>query len=341
MEPDLAESEQGSHTRVRAFRADGTRVRAIPVAEAGERIRAMLGAPLAAPDGPPIWLDIVAPAESEGEFLRGLGIHQLAVEDCLRGRQRPKIDRFGSHLFIVSYAAHINPERNRVAFTELHLIIGAGFLITVRDHGIPELRAVLARWRAAPTLFREVGHLAHALIDAVVDDYFPIMEHFAERVAELETEIFDDAAPAAMQDILGLRRELVLFRRVVGPERDMLGDVVRRDLPFINAELIPYFMDIRDHAMRIAEELDVLRDLLAATLEGQLSISSNQLNATVRMMTAWSIILMSMAVVSGVYGMNFRHMPELSWRYGYFVAVAIMLAVAGSLFTFFRRRDWI
>jgi magnesium transporter len=341
MEPELLEPESPNHTRVRAFQSDGTRVTAVPVDEAGERIRSALHAPLAAPDGPVLWLDMRAPTDAEGEFLLGLGIHQLAVEDCLRGRQRPKIDRFGSHMLLVSYAAHINPERNRVAFTELHLLIGSNFLITVRDHGIPELREVLARWRTAPTLFREVGHLAHALIDGVVDNYFPIMEHFAERVAELEHEIFDNSSHAAMQDILGLRRELVLFRRVVGPERDMLGDVVRRELPFFNPELIPYFMDIRDHAMRIAEELDVQRDLLAATLEGQMSIASNQLNATVRMMTAWSIILMSMAVVTGIYGMNFRHMPELGWRYGYLVAVAIMLAVAGALFAFFRRRDWI
>jgi magnesium transporter len=162
-------------------------------------------------------------------------------------------------------------------------------------------------------------------------------------VAALESEIFEDDSgqTATMQDILALRRELVLFRRVVGPERDMLGDVLRRDLPFINPELIPYFIDVRDHAMRIAEELDVLRDLLAASLEGQLSLASNQLNTTVRMMTAWSIILMSMTVVAGVYGMNFNHMPELAWRYGYLFAVTLMLGIGGLLFTFFKRKDWL
>lgn len=144
-----------------------------------------------------------------------------------------------------------------------------------------------------------------------------------------------------MQDILGLRRELVLFRRVVGPERDMLGDVLRRDLPIISPELIPYFMDVRDHAMRIAEELDVLRELLAASLEGHLSISSNQLNITVRMMTAWSIILMSLAVVAGIYGMNFRHMPELLWRYGYFFVLGFMATLGLSLFWIFKRKDWL
>jgi magnesium transporter len=341
MHPDLQEPEHNGHTRMRAFHAEGGRVTPLPVEEAGERIRSLIQAPVGSLDTPLLWLDILSPTEVEGEFLRSIGIHQLAVEDCLRGRQRPKVDRFGTHLLMVCYAAHINPERKRVAFTELHLLAGAHFLITVRDHGIPEVREVLARWRAAPALLPDVGNLAHALLDEVVDKYFPILEHFVERVAELEQEIFDDSTPAAMQDILGLRRELVLFRRVVGPERDMLGDVVRRDLPVFSPELVPYFMDIRDHAMRVAEELDVLRDLLAATLEGQLSIASNQLNVTVRMMTAWSIILMSMAVVTGVYGMNFRYMPELGWRYGYLVALAIMMVVAGSLFTFFRRRDWI
>jgi magnesium transporter len=270
-----------------------------------------------------------------------MGIHQLAVEDCLRGRQRPKVDRFGSHLLLVCYAAHINQEKNRVAFTELHLLIGAGFLITVRDHGIQEIRAVLARWRGAGHPFGESAQLAHAVIDEVVDNYFPILEHFSVRVAELESAIFEEDKQAAMQDILQLRRELVLFRRVLGPERDMLGDVLRHDLPFFNPELVPFFMDVRDHVMRIAEELDVMRDLLAASLEGHLAISSNQLNVTVRMMTAWSIILMTMAVIAGIYGMNFRFMPELGWRFGYPFVITLMFGIGGSLFFFFRRRDWI
>jgi magnesium transporter len=315
----------------------------MPLEAAAEQIRQQIASPSLSYRGPLIWLDLVGPGEQEGEFLRGLGIHQLAVEDCLRGRQRPKVDRFGSHLLMVCYAAHINLERNRVAFTELHLLVGTGFLITVRDHSIPEIRGVLARWRAAPDRFSEVGQLAHAVVDAVVDNYFPILEHFSVRVAELETEIFEEdrGQAAAMQDILGLRRELVLFRRVVGPERDMLGDVVRRDLPFFNPELIPYFMDVRDHTMRIAEELDVMRDLLAASLEGQLAISSNQLNATVRMMTAWSIILMTMTVIAGIYGMNFDFMPELGWRLGYPFALGLMLTIGGLLILFFRRRGWI
>ena len=330
---------------MRAYSVVAGRVASISIDEAGARIRKCLESPTLPVTGaeePPVWLDIVGPDAEEGEFLRGLGIHHLAVEDCLRGRQRPKVDRFGSHLLLVTYAAHINPDRNRVAFTELHMVLGSGFVITVRDHSIPEIRTVLARWRASPDYFREVGHLTHALVDNVVDHYFPILEHFAERVAQLETTIFEgEHSQEAMQSILALRRELVLFRRVVGPERDMLGDVLRRDLPFLHPDLIPYFMDVRDHAMRIAEELDVLRELLAATFEGQLSLASNQLNVTVRMMTAWSIILMTMAVVAGVYGMNFSHMPELTWRYGYVFALAIMLGAGGALFTFFRRRDWI
>jgi magnesium transporter len=343
MEPELneLETQRAAHRRIRAYRVHGSLVHSITQGEAAEHIRARLADAAGGGDGTLVWLDILAPGEEEGEFLRGMGIHQLAVEDCLRGRQRPKVDRFGSHLLLVCYAAHINLERNRVAFTELHLLVGAGFLITVHDHSIPELRSVLARWRTTPTRYAEVGQLAHAVVDNVVDNYFPILEHFSGRVAELETEIFEADRQGAMQDILGLRRELVLFRRVVGPERDMIGDVLRRDLPFFNPELVPYFMDVRDHIMRIAEELDVLRDLLAASLEGHLAISSNQLNMTVRMMTAWSIILMTMAVVAGVYGMNFRFMPELDWRFGYPLALLIMLGAGGAIWTFFKRRGWI
>ena len=144
-----------------------------------------------------------------------------------------------------------------------------------------------------------------------------------------------------MQQILVTRHELVLFRKVVAPLRDVLSTLLRRDLPFLLPELVPYFLDVHDHTIRVTEEIDSLRELLSALLDAQISLSANQLNHTVRTMTAWSVMLMSVAVIAGVYGMNFDYMPELDWRYGYVFALALMAAVGFTLAYFFKRRGWL
>lgn len=287
------------------------------------------------------WLDIVAPAEEDAKFLREtLGFHPLPVEDALFGKQFPKIERYPGYLFMVLYAARINPERNRPAFYELHCFVGRQYLVTVRQESMREVRHVMARWRGAAEHFPSVGHLTHALADALVDSYFPMVDHFSARVAATESEVYEKPQEA-MQNIMSLRRELLRFRGLMGPTRDVLTSMLRRDLPFLNPDLLPYFMEVRDHAVRVSEEIDMLRDLLSTAVEAQFTVTSNQLNQTMRMLTAWSIILMSSTLVAGIYGMNFVLMPELEWRHGYPMALGLMLAIAGLLLLFFKRRRWI
>ncbi len=331
------ESQGTPEPRIRAFAAGPSGVHALDVRAAAERVAAARRGERA--EGL-VWIDLIRPNEDDGAFMRDqLGLHQLAVEDCLRGRQRPKIDRYTNYLFVVCYSAHLNPVRRRVAFNELHIFAGDGFLVTVRFRKSDEIRETLARWRARPDSMPSSGALAHALLDAVVDGYFPILDHLSERVEALDTSGIEGRA--TMEQILELRRELVVFRRVVAPERDLLGTLLRRELAVIEPEVIPYFQDVRDHAMRITEEIDMLRDLLAATTEGQMTASSNQLNVIVRMLTSWSIILMTMTLIAGIYGMNFVFMPELDWRFGYAFALVLMLGIGAALFAFFRRRHWI
>jgi magnesium transporter len=289
-----------------------------------------------------VWVDVVNPGEPEGAYLReSLGFHPLAVEDCMRGRQRPKLERFPGYFFLVLYAAKINPDRSRVAFNELHIFIGRNFVVTVRDQSMREVRETIARWRAAPASLQSSGALAHSLIDLIVDDYFPIVDHFGDRVGRIEEELTGEDQRGLMTETLALRRELLLFRKVVAPERDIIGSLLRRDLPGLSPELLPYFQDVRDHILRVTEEIDTLRDLLSTTVDAQMSIVSNQLNKVLRVMTAWSIILMTMTLIAGIYGMNFIHMPELGWQYGYVGALIVMLAIGASLFRFFQRRNGI
>jgi magnesium transporter len=291
---------------------------------------------------PMLWIDVLNPGDEEASFLRDqLKLHPLAVEDCMRGRQRPKLERYSGYFFLVAYAARVNPDRNRVAFNELHAFFGTHFIVTVHDQKINELKETLVRWRTSHSHFQDVAAIAHALLDSIVDSYFEIIDHFADHVSRAEGEMLDSPENASPENVLVIRRELIIFRRVVGPIRDVIGRLVRRELPFVSPALVPYFQDVRDHAIRITEEIDTLRDLIASILESQTSASSHQLNQTMRVMAAWSIILMSITVVAGIYGMNFHFMPELGWRYGYPGALGVMLLVGSGLFYLFRRRHWV
>ena len=344
---DASDVTEGTPTegraRVQAYSETATGVHAIALEDALERFDECRRARSADEDGVPlVWIDIASPGEAEATFMRErLHFHPLAVEDCISGRQRPKLDRYPGYYFMVLYAASINPERNRMALHEVHVFLGRRYLVTVHDHRINELGEVLARWRADTRAFRHVGALAHALLDAIVDDYFPVLDHFAERVEDVETGVYRGSDGEGLEHILSVRRELTLFRKVLGPERDLLSTMLRRDLPFLSPDLLLYFQDVQDHTMRAVEELDTLRDLLSVAIEGQLSIASNQLNVTMRLMAAWSIILMAMAWVAGIYGMNFDVMPELHWHYGYVWALGLMLVVGFMVFLYFRRKRWI
>jgi magnesium transporter len=327
-------------TRIQAWTETPTGVHAVSIARALEIIRT---AP-ADREGvaPFVWIDIAAPTEAEAAFLdRELGFHHLAVEDVLRGRQRPKIDRYPDHFFLVVYEASYNDERDRLAMNELHAFIGERYIVTVHDRKVRDMGRVLVRWRAAPHRYRSPGMIAHALLDLLVDGYFPVLDRFSERVAELETVVGVRDRDGRMQTIIRLRRELALLRRIVGPERELVGSLLRRDIPLLEPEMVPYFQDVHDHAIRVAEEIDTLRDLLGGALEGHRSVTSHQLNETMRIMAAWSIILMAVSWIAGIYGMNFARMPELASPLGHGLALMMMGGLGGGLFLYFRRRRWI
>jgi magnesium transporter len=326
---------------IRVFSATGEVVQTIQRDRAAAIIAPQITG-TASESAPLVWVDVSNPGEADAAFLREeLGLHPLAVEDCIRGRQRPKLDRYPAYLFLVIYAASVNQQRQRMALNELHIFLGERFLVTVHDHRIDEIGEIVRRWTDEPARIPSVGGLAHLLLDAVVDDYFPVLEHFAERAEKLEDIVFENSGPPPVSDILQLRQELVLFRKVVAPQREVLSTLLRRESPSLRPELLPYLQDVHDHTIRVTEEIDSLRELLSAILDAQRSFSTDRLNQTVRTMTAWSIILMSMTLIAGVYGMNFDRMPELAWPLGYPLAMLLMLLVGAGLVMFFRGRRWL
>ena len=289
-----------------------------------------------------LWIDVADPAPAEMVRLgEEFGLHPLAIEDAIRRHERPKIELFEDYLFIVFYALEMIG--GRPATRELSLFAGKNYLITVHEGELDAITETAARWaehvrgRAAPG----PGLMVYAVLDATVDGYFPVIDELAERIEDLEDEIFGGHELQTQQEIFRLKKDLLAVRRVVAPERDVMNVLVRRDAPLFARKEIAYFQDVYDHLLRITDSVDTYREILASALDANLSMTSYRLSTVVKRMTSSSIILMSMALIAGIYGMNFVSMPELGWGYGYAWALGLMAAIGGGLALFFRRIDWL
>lgn len=292
--------------------------------------------------GSTVWVDLTDPTPEEiARIGEEFGFHPLALEDVASGGQRPKIDRYEGYEFIVFYA--LMTEAERCASHEVDIFVGEHYMVTSHVGELPVIVQTAERWRAnaAAMSKHSSGFLLYSLLDALVDGYFPVLDDIAERADSLEETIILKGQPALQAQILRLRRELLMIRRVAGPERDVMNILVRQDPPVFGQKEAVYFQDVYDHLLRVMDSVDIYRDMLASILDANLSMISYTLNVVVKRLTASSIILMSMAVIAGIYGMNFVNMPELHWQLGYPFALALMAATGLIEFAVFRRIDWL
>jgi magnesium transporter len=240
----------------------------------------------------------------------------------------------------------------RVEEHELDVFLGKNYLITVHSAPITEIDEVATRLgRNLTVIERGVGVLLYSLLDTIVDHYFPTVERLGGEIEDLERRIVTTRDPRGrerlQEEIFALRRQLLDLRQLLVPERDVLTALVRRDLPIVSKKATAYFQDVHDHLLRAADAVDVYRDLVSGALESYHATNSNGLNQTMRILTATSIILMSVTLIAGIYGMNFNpdaspfNMPELNARYGYVGTLLAMVAVAGVLAWFFRRKGYL
>ncbi|HEY0607477.1 MAG TPA: magnesium/cobalt transporter CorA [Herpetosiphonaceae bacterium] len=289
-----------------------------------------------------LWFDITQPSQEDFHKLREeFGFHPLAIEDATRHHQRPKVDSYDDYYFVVFYCMEMN-EQYKLSTSPLYLFIGSNYLVTVHDEPITQIKETVHRWQSPSSpLGQDVGSLVYALLDAIVDDYFPVMDRIADRVEDLEEQIFGKFDDTALESIFQLKKDLLQIRRVVTPERDVLNVMLRRDIRVFDENDVTYLQDVYDHIIRVVDAIDTYRDLLASSLDTFLSVQSNQLNQVVKALTVTSIVLMSVAIVAGIYGMNFDYMPELHWRYGYLWALGLMVAIAFGVIAFFRRIKWL
>jgi magnesium transporter len=289
-----------------------------------------------------IWVDVSQPTAQDFECLHEeFGFHHLAIEDCRNAHQRPKIEDYHGYYFIVLYEAELT-EQGELNLRELSVFLGSNYVVTVHHRPIQAIANGERLWRTWTDLADQgAGLLAYLIIDAVVDAYFPILDMMSDRMDGMEDLLFSDSTHETAESIFQSKKQLLQLRRSVTPLRDVFNILLRREQPLFTREVVYYFHDIYDHLIRVADSIDSLRDMLGSTMDVYLSLQGNRTNMVMKRMTALSTILMSAALVSGIYGMNFTHMPELQWQYGYYLALGLMLAIVIGLIIFFRWIKWL
>ncbi|MFI0235336.1 magnesium and cobalt transport protein CorA [Streptomyces sp. NPDC016845] len=303
------------------------------------------------------WIGLARPTEAELKSLAAeFDLHQLAVEDALEAHQRPKLERYGETLFVVLRAARYLDAPEEVDFGELHVFVGADFVITVRHGAAPDLSAVRHRVEASPELLG-LGPEAvlYAILDAVVDGYAPVVDGVQNDIDEIETEVFS-GAPEVSRRIYELSREMVEFQRATRPLVGMLHALMAGFAKYgTDEELQRYLRDVADHVTHTSERVDGFRQALADILTVNATLVTQQQNAEMRALaeagfeqneeikkiSSWAAILFAPTLVGTIYGMNFENMPELGWGFGYPFAIGLMGVVCVSLYVIFKRRDWL
>jgi len=292
-----------------------------------------------------LWVDVPNPSpDTMADLARIFTLHPLAVEDALKRRQRPKAEEYDHLLFITTHAARARGVHGHgVALDEIDLFYGRDFIITAHAGGCPALDEARRRVEQAPADLRgSEGYVLYAILDAVVDSYFPVLDSLDEYVERLEDTLLKKPTPQTMDRLFASKRTLLQLRRVAAPQRDMMNILLRHDATLVSAPLRAYFRDIYDHLLRITEQIDTHRDLLAGALDIYLSIVSNRLNEVVKVLTVITATFASLAVISGIYGMNFeRSYPPFDWQYGFFAALGIMAASVAVMLIIFRRLRWL
>jgi magnesium transporter len=290
-----------------------------------------------------VWIGLYEPTEQEFDSVRReFDLHELAVEDAIKAHQRPKLEVYDEMVFLVlKTARYVDPEEV-VEFGEILLFLGEGFVISVRHGEATALHDVRLRVEQRPDLLRcGPGAVLHAIVDRVVDDYQPALAGLETDIEEVENEVFSTSRENPAERIYKLKREVLEFHRGTAPLVEPLDRLARGHYELIHPEVRNYFRDVYDHLIRVRDQLDSSRELLTSVLEANLTQVSVRQNEDVRKISAVVAILAVPTMIAGIYGMNFEHMPELTWTFGYPLVIAVMLTICYWLYRYFRRAGWL
>jgi magnesium transporter len=291
------------------------------------------------------WVDVQGFGNEDTMYRLGkvFNLHPLVLEDVVNVPQRPKIEEYDDQLVII--AQMVIPKPGGMGFwsEQVSLILGKFYLLTVQEE--PEhdcFNPVRNRIRAAKGTIRhrKADYLTYALIDGIIDGFFPVLEDYGERIEALENEVVSYPTPQTLEKIHQVRRELLMLRRAIWPQREAINSLIRDANPLISHDVQVYLRDCYDHAIQVLDMVETYRELASSLMDVYLSSISNRMNEVMKVLTVFSTLFMPITFIVGVYGMNFKYMPELNWRWGYLSTWILMLAIEAALAFFFWRRGW-
>jgi magnesium transporter len=291
-----------------------------------------------------VWIGLHEPSEDEfSAVAREFELHPLAVEDAIFAHQRPKIETYGDTLFMVLKTARYVDPTEVITLGDIMLFVGRDFIVSVRHGEASGLKDVRHRAECNPELLRcGPGTILHAIVDHVVDDYFPAMEGVENDITEIESQVFSPSRDNPAERIYKLKGEVLDFYRATAPLVEPLQKLARGDYDsLIHPQVRSYFRDVSDHLLRVVGTLDGYRDMLTSVLEANLTQVSVRQNDDMRKISAWVAIAVVPTMIAGIYGMNFDHMPELRWRFGYPAVILVILLVCGTLYRYFKKVGWL
>jgi len=290
-----------------------------------------------------VWIGLHEPDAAELDRVAGeLSLHPLAVEDAVKAHQRPKVEEYEGSLFVVLKTAMYDDATSTISIGEVMLFIGAGFVVTVRHGHNKALSDVRDRLELDPQLL-EYGPSAvlYAVADRVVDDYTAVALELGQDIDDVEQAVFSDDGGTDAERIYNLKREVIEYRRAVRPLVEPMARFANGQEPAIHAEMRPFLRDVADHVARVVDQIENFDDLLTSVLNANLAQVSVRQNSDMRRISAWVAIVAVPTMIAGIYGMNFEHMPELEWKYGYPFAVALMGCICLVLYRAFKRSGWL
>ena len=295
-----------------------------------------------------LWIDAESPEDTDQlhELKTELGMGATVVDAILNPRERTKLMRYGDYFHVVVHDCDCS--KDSVSSREIDIVTGPGWLLTVRhpseDGSKFDLDEVGRRFELQRVEHSETeqGFLLWAIFDVIVDRYFEVVDVIDERLDDIEEAVFRDPPPPGIpQTTFEVRRDLTTIRRAAAPLREVVNAIIRKEIGFVDDAAIVHFHDIYDRVLRVGDLVESQRDLLTGLLEANLAVTSNQLNQVMKKMTSWGAILIVATLIAGIYGMNFRHMPELHWQYGYLMALSLMGVSTFVLWRYFKRKNWL
>jgi magnesium transporter len=270
-------------------------------------------------------------------------LHPLIIEDIVNTQQRPKMQEFENYIYIVLKMLYFDDRKNETQVEQVSVVFGENFVISFQEREGDIFETIRERIRKGKSRIRKMGadYLAYALIDAVVDHYFIILEKDGEKIEELEDKVVSDPNPETLQDIHRLKREMIFLRRSVWPLRELVNFLERGESPLIHKTTRIYLRDVYDHTIQVIDTLETYRDMLSGMHDTYLSSISNRMNEVMKVLTIIATIFIPLTFIAGVYGMNFEFMPELKWRWAYFGVWGVIFVVAIAMVLYFKRRKWL